>query len=266
MDDSLAVSAEPLSAGLPSLKARLRRAERMRKLRAFALVAPLLAFLLLTFVAPILDMLRLSVYDTELSQVWPRVCQAIGQWSDRSKLPPPPVFDALAADLAASYHASTLATAARRLNYALDNGRSLVFGTARQLPQTSTDWTATLIKIEPQWGELKTWAAIDQASGPLTSYFLLAALDLNKTANGSIVGVASDRAIYIDVLQRTFTVSFAVTILCMIARLPGRLSFGDAAAAPRQSFDDPGVAAVLDVATGAHRGLDRAVAGTRPGQ
>ena len=34
---------------------RLRRAERMRKLRAFALVAPLLFFLLLTFVAPILD-------------------------------------------------------------------------------------------------------------------------------------------------------------------------------------------------------------------
>ena len=220
MDDSLAVSAEPLSAGLPSLKTRLRRAERMRKLRAFALVAPLLAFLLLTFVAPILDMLRLSVYDTELSQVWPRVCQAIGQWSDRNKLPPPPVFDALAADLAASYHASTMATAARRLNYALDNGRSLVFGTARQLPETSTDWTATLIKIEPQWGELKTWAAIDQASGPLTSYFLLAALDLNKTANGSIVGVASDRAIYIDVLQRTFTVSFAVTILCMILGFP----------------------------------------------
>ena len=73
MDDSLAISAEPLSAGLPSLKARLRRAERMRKLRAFALVAPLLAFLLLTFVAPILDMLRLSVYDTELSQVWPHI-------------------------------------------------------------------------------------------------------------------------------------------------------------------------------------------------
>ena len=132
MDDSLAISAEPLSAGLPSLKARLRRAERMRKLRAFALVAPLLAFLLLTFVAPILDMLRLSVYDTELSQVWPHIRHAMRDWSDRNKLPPPPVFNALAADLASSYRDRTLATAARRLNYALDNGRSLVFGTARE--------------------------------------------------------------------------------------------------------------------------------------
>ena len=220
MDDSLAISAEPLSAGLPSLKARLRRAERMRKLRAFALVAPLLAFLLLTFVAPILDMLRLSVYDTELSQVWPHIRHAMRDWSDRNKLPPPPVFNALTADLAVSYHDRTLATAARRLNYALDNGRSLVFGTARELPKSSTDWTGTLTKIDPQWGELTTWAAIDQASGPLTTYFLLAALDMNKTANGHIVGVTPDRAIYLDVLRRTFTVSFSVTLLCLILGFP----------------------------------------------
>ena len=220
MDDSLAVAIESFGTGRPSLKARLRRAERARKLRAFALVAPLLAFLLLTFVAPILDMLRLAVYDTELSHVWPHVTRVMGDWSDRDKLPPPPVFKALAVDIAASYHDRTLATAARRLNYALDNGRSLVFGTARRLPKTSADWTDTFKYIDPQWVELKTWAAIDQASGPVTSYFLLAALDLKKTANGSIVGVTADRAIYIDVLRRTFLVSFVVTVLCMILGFP----------------------------------------------
>jgi putative spermidine/putrescine transport system permease protein len=220
MADRPAATIESAGDGLPSLKARLRRADPMRKLRAFGLVAPLLAFLLLTFVAPIADMLRRSVVDTELSEVWPRVTHAIGSWTDRSKLPPPAVFDALAGDITASYHNSTLSTAARRLNYALDNGRSLVFGTARKLPETSADWTATLKEADPQWGEMKTWAAIDQASGPLTSYFLLAALDLNKTANGSIVGVTPDRAIYIDVLRRTFTVSFAVTVMCMILGFP----------------------------------------------
>ncbi len=143
-----------------------------------------------------------------------------GDWTDRNKLPPPAVFDALAVDIAASYHNQTLSTAARRLNYALDNGRSLVFGTARRLPKTSTDWTATLKQTDPRWGEMKTWAVIDQASGPLTSYFLLAALDLTKTANGSIVGVTPDRAIYLDVLRRTFTVSLMVTILCMVMGFP----------------------------------------------
>jgi putative spermidine/putrescine transport system permease protein len=220
MNTSAAIANEQFEAGLPSLKARLRRAERTRKLRAFGLIAPLLIFLLLTFVAPILDMLRLSVFDTELSGVWPRVTHAISAWTDRSKLPPPRVFDALAVDLAASHKNLTLATAARRLNYALENGRSLVFGTARKLPEKSEDWTATLIKLDPQWGELATWAAVDQASGPLTTYFLLAAVDHRKTANGSIVGVAPDRAIYIDVLRRTFTVSFAVTVLCVLLGFP----------------------------------------------
>jgi putative spermidine/putrescine transport system permease protein len=199
---------------------RLRRAERMRKLRAFALVAPLLIFLLLTFVAPILDMLRLAVFDSELSSVWPHVTQTIRGWTDRSKLPPPPVFDALAADLAASYHAHTLPIAARRLNYAIDNGRSLVFGTARRLPETSQDWSATLQKIDPRWGDLHTWAAIDQASGPITSYFLLAALDLRKSADGHIIGMPTDQAIYIDVLMRTFKVSLTVTLLCIVLGFP----------------------------------------------
>jgi putative spermidine/putrescine transport system permease protein len=198
----------------------LRRAERMRKLRAFALVVPLLLFLLLTFVAPILDMLRLSVFDRDLSSVWPHVTQTIRVWTDRSKLPPPTVFDALAADLAASYHARTLPTAARRLNYAIDNGRSLVFGTARQLPETSQNWSAALQKIDPRWGDLQTWEAIDQASGPITSYFLLAAVDLRKTADGHIVGVPPAQAVYVEVLTRTFKVSFTVTALCIVLGFP----------------------------------------------
>ena len=61
----------PLASG--SLKAQLRRAERMRKLRAFALVLPLLLFLIVTFVVPILDMLRLAVVDRDLATVWPHV-------------------------------------------------------------------------------------------------------------------------------------------------------------------------------------------------
>jgi putative spermidine/putrescine transport system permease protein len=220
MDNRLAASIDSIEVRQPSLKAQLRRADRMRKLRSFGLVAPLLLFLLLTFVAPILDMLRLSVYDTELSLVWPHVTRAIATWTDRSKLPPEPVFKALAVDLADSYHKQMLATAARRLNYALENGRSLVFGTARKLPKSSDNWAATVEKLDPQWGDLRTWAAVDQASGPLTSYFLLAAVDLKKTANGSIVGVTPDRAIYVDVLRRTFTVSFVVTALCVILGFP----------------------------------------------
>lgn len=202
------------------LKAKLRRAERMNKLRAFGLVAPLLLFILVTFVAPITDMLRRSVQDTELSEVWPTTAQAIGSWTDRSKVPDEAVFAALAKDLHTSYKDRTLPTAARRLNYAVSNGRSLVFGTARKLPDSSENWTDTLTQIDKRWGEIPTWQAINQASGPLTGFFILQAMDLRQLANGDIVSVDPDSAIYIDILERTFTVAFAVTFLCILLGFP----------------------------------------------
>jgi putative spermidine/putrescine transport system permease protein len=68
------------------LKSRLRRAERMKQLKAFGLIAPLLLFLLITFVAPIADMMLRSVHDPDLSEVWPQTTAAIAQWEDRTQL------------------------------------------------------------------------------------------------------------------------------------------------------------------------------------
>ena len=74
----------------------------MRKLRAFALVLPLLVFLIVTFVVPILDMLRLAVVDRDLAAVWPHVTQSINTWTDRSKVPPPAVLLVLTSRLSGS--------------------------------------------------------------------------------------------------------------------------------------------------------------------
>jgi len=48
--------------GIP-LKVSLKKAERINKLRAFLLVLPLLAFILVTFLVPIADMLARSIDD-----------------------------------------------------------------------------------------------------------------------------------------------------------------------------------------------------------
>ncbi|WP_051089924.1 ABC transporter permease [Novispirillum itersonii] len=203
-----------------ALKQKLRRAERVRKLRAMGLIAPLFFFLLITFVVPILDMMRRSVHDTELSTVWPTVTAAMDSWKDRGNVPDEAVFAALAKDLRAAGETKTLAVAARRLNYAVDNGRSLVFGTARRLPVDATNWKETLIGIEPRWGQVATWNAINQASGPLTTFYLLAALDREKLADGSIVKAPEQSSIYVDILERTFTVSLSVTLLCLVLGFP----------------------------------------------
>jgi len=202
------------------LKAKLQRAERMKKVRAFALVAPLLLFVLVTFIAPIGDMLRRSFIDNELSAVWPQTQSAMQQWTDRSQAPGEAVFKAVAEDIRKSRDANTLATAARRLNYAIDNGRSLVFGTARKLPDQTEGWKEAMIAIDARWNDPELWQAINQASGPFTSFYLLQAMDLHKKANGDIVSVSGNNAIYIDILLRTFTVAFSVTVLSVLLGFP----------------------------------------------
>jgi putative spermidine/putrescine transport system permease protein len=202
------------------LKVRLRRAERMRQVKAFGLIAPLLGFLLLTFVVPIASMMVRSVHDTELASVWPEATAAIKSWHDRKALPDEATFAALAHDLKSSQKERTLSTAARRLNYDLRNGRSLVFSTARALPETAERWTDAVVAANPRWADVETWGAVARASGPVTGFFLLAALDRHRTAAGKIVHAPVEEAIFVDVLERTFVVSLTVTLLCLALGYP----------------------------------------------
>ena len=61
-----------LAADGTTLKSSLNRALRRQKLRALMLIAPLLIFVLLTFIAPIADMLFRSVENQIVSDTLPR--------------------------------------------------------------------------------------------------------------------------------------------------------------------------------------------------
>lgn len=200
----------------------LERAERRRRMKALALIAPLLLFLLVSFVLPIADMLRRSVVDTELAETWPRTARLAAAWDRRSD-PTPEMFRALGQDIRESAQARTLAVPARRLNYALQNGRSLVMDTGRALRGEETDpvdWRARLIEINPAWGERATWIALAQASGPLTDFYLLTALDLERDAQNRIVQRPPDQSLYLQVLGRTLAVSLTVTVLALVMGFP----------------------------------------------
>jgi len=72
----------------------------------------------------------------------------------------------------------------------------------------------------PAGARFESWAAIKRASGPLTSFYLLAALDLHRDVAGDVVAVPPDHAIYRDVLLRTFRISLTVTLLCLALGFP----------------------------------------------
>src|SRR5215468_432162 len=89
----------------------LARTERAVKLRAIALVLPLLVFLLLTFIGPIGALLTKSFVDTDVRRIFPRVVAALQDW-DGKALPPEPAWVALAEDIRAARADGTLASAA----------------------------------------------------------------------------------------------------------------------------------------------------------
>jgi len=203
------------------LKRRLRQAERARQFKALALVLPLLAFLLFTFLVPIGGMLWRSVDDWEVREVLPQTASALATW-DGKDLPGEPAYAALAADVRQAYADRTLAIAAKRLNYVVNGFRTLLTKTGRALkaqPEAGQA-KATLVGIDPAWGERSTWAAIKSARGPVTDHYLLAALDLQRNVDGAIVEAPADQAIYRGVFMRTFGIGLGVTLACLILGFP----------------------------------------------
>ena len=80
--------------GIP-LKLSLQRAQRRNRRHAFFLVAPLLAFIAVTFLLPIGDMLLRSVQNPELVSYMPRTLAVLKDW-DGQEVPGEEAFAALA--------------------------------------------------------------------------------------------------------------------------------------------------------------------------
>jgi putative spermidine/putrescine transport system permease protein len=206
--------------GVP-LKRRLRRAERTRQVKALALVLPLLVFLLFTFAGPIAGMLWRAVDDREVRQALPQTVAALANW-DGKDLPDEKAYAALANDILAGRGAGTIAIAAKRLNYALNGFRTILTSTARNLKAVPEPGMAreTLGKINAAWRERTTWTTIKDAGGPMTGFYLLAALDLTRNVDGAIAAASPDQAIYRDIFTRTFLIGLSVTALCLLLGFP----------------------------------------------
>jgi putative spermidine/putrescine transport system permease protein len=157
------------------------------------------------------------------------------QW-DRRKDPDEAMFAVLGRDIEASAKAHTVATAARRLNYAIDDGRSLVMDTGRALRKLDAEpasWREALVAANPAWGEKKTWITLAEASGPLTDFYLLTAVDLERDSANRIVHRPAQQSLYIEVLERTVLISVTVTVLCLLLGFP--LAYYVASAPPNRA-------------------------------
>jgi putative spermidine/putrescine transport system permease protein len=203
-----------------ALKDALRREARARTLRALALAAPLLAFLLFTFLVPIAALLVRAVDNPEVARALPRTVAALHEW--RSEAPPPEAaFAALAADLAAISEQADAGALARRLNTEASGARSLVMATWRAL--AGRDATATredLLAIDARWNDPRYWEAIAKNGSRWTPDYLLAAVDLKRDAGGAIVAMPPEQTVFRAILWRTLGIAAIVTLLCLLLAYP----------------------------------------------
>ncbi|MSP81942.1 MAG: ABC transporter permease [Alphaproteobacteria bacterium] len=205
--------------GVP-LKLKLRRAERMRKLKAVGLVAPLFLFIVVSFGIPIVVMLFNSIYDPYVAKLTPRTAVALAAW-DGNDLPAEPVFEALALDLKDAQKAKQAALIGRRLNYELSGARSKLIVSAKAAAKLETGpYKEALIAADPMWGEHGTWTLLKRTTRAYTPYFFLSSIDLRYDANGEIEPVPEGEAVYQAVFVRTLLISATVTALTLVLGFP----------------------------------------------
>lgn len=210
--------------GDTTLKARLRRAERMRKVWALALIAPMFLFLIVSFVIPIVSLLKLSVEDSEVREALPLTAEVFAQW-DGEGFPPPEAMRTFAEEMVVADENKTLGSATRRLNYAISGYKSMLKKTARkadELAGTPLDQIhQAFIDVDKDWGDPAYWLAIKNSSAPLTDFYMLWALDRERDATSrEIVARPASTSIYMDVFWRTLEISIAVTVICFVLGLP----------------------------------------------
>ena len=190
------------------------------RLRAVGLILPLVAFIGLTFTAPLATMLTRSVYDPVVADALPDTLRLLQEWDGQGP-PPEPVFEAIARELRKALEERTLGRIAARVNRVRGGLRTVITRTARRLPEAeSPSWRDTLVGVHAAWDDGQTWHAIRQAGQRFTARHYLHALDLERGINGRIAARPFEYRVYLRLFWRTLVVSLSLTVLCLLLGYP----------------------------------------------
>ena len=210
------------------LRRRLAAAERRGHLRALLLILPLLLFVLVTFATPVVLLLTRAVYDPSIANTLPGTVAALHGW-DGKDVPDEAVYAALVKDFKKVSETNTSAFVGKRLNYEIAGVRSKVIASvSKTVEMTAPPYKEQMIAADKIWGDRAIWAKIQQAGKPITDFYLLRSLDLERTVDGNITPVAKSQAVYRTVLWRTFYISALVTLITLVLGYPVALMLAHA--------------------------------------
>ena len=205
--------------------------------RATLLALPLVAFIGVTFMAPLASMLLRSFHDPTVADIMPETVAALRAWAHESghapdALPPEAVYALAAEELGRARAHKTIGKLATRLNRQIVGLRSAVTQSGRALERGrgAPPWAATLPDIHPAWGEPRTWQALLLAGQRITPTYYLNAMDLRRQPGAGITPQPEARRVYLMLFGRTLWVSLSITLLCLAIGYP--LAWGIAHAPP----------------------------------
>jgi len=213
-----------LAADGTPLKKSLARALRVQKTRALLLVAPLLAFVMLSFIVPIGQMLWRSVQNDIVSETIPLTVVELAKWdASTGELPDEAVYAAFAKDMVAAVAAKNHTKLGTRLNYEQTGISSLFRKTGRAIKkwdlETDAPFKEKFIDTHDGWGDLVTWRVIQTHARKVTPGYFLNAIDMQLTPDGA-AAQPEDKRILIKLFGRTLFMSLIIMGSCILLGYP----------------------------------------------
>ena len=207
------------SDGIP-LEQSLKKAERINKIKALLLVAPLLLFLLITYIFPIGEMFSRSIDDKMITNMLPKTFKAMESW-DGQELPSEEVFESFLIDYQVLIDAKIQGKLTQRLNKEKNGFNSILKKLKRKMKKFEDgNYKEQVLSVHKRFKDVAYWRAIKRTAPPYSVAKYLKAVDMFEDENGNYVQVEEKRRIYKKLWIRTFEVAFFVTIFCFLMGYP----------------------------------------------
>ena len=208
--------------GIP-LEVSLKKAEKKNKIKAFLLVAPLLLFLIITYVFPIGEMFSRSIDDKMITNMLPKTFEEMEKW-DGKELPSEDVYKAFYYDFKLLVEKQEHGKLGQRLNKEKNGFNSITKKLFRQVKRNKIDESIgikeQIMKVHKRWRNVEYWQAIKRTAPPYTLAKYLKGMDMYYGADGSIAQVDEDRRIHRILWLRTLEIAFFVTLFCFLMGYP----------------------------------------------
>ena len=205
--------------GVP-LEVSLKKTEKKNKIKAFLLVCPLLFFLLLAYISPIVGMLFTSVDDRMVTNMLPKTFKAMEKW-DGKDLPSEDVFEAFYLDYKILVDEKRHGKLATQMNYEKNGFKSILKKLSRKMKKFDQgNYKEQIMSVHKRWANVEYWRALKRRAPAYTYSKYLKGIDMYEDEKGKIVGVPEDRRIYKILWLRTLEIAFFVTLFCFLMAYP----------------------------------------------